>query len=203
VSDALDERRYLRAVEAAWSKLLGRPAIVSPREFTIIDRWRRRGVPLGIVLEVLRDAGKRRSGATPRALTAFAHAVEEAWLAVAAGRLAPNPTGSLPARDTATSDWERAKNRCAPGTPLHALLTKLLAEGALGASGQVLDAALDASLAAAVPEEMRAVATEVTARALADFRTRMSDEEFQKTFARALADRLRAVLVLPRLTLTL
>jgi hypothetical protein len=49
---------------------------------------------------------------------------------------------------------------------------------------------------------MLATATERTERALREFRRRMSDDEFRKTFVRALADRLRETLKLPRLSLT-
>jgi hypothetical protein len=202
VSHAGDQRRYVRAVEAAWSKILGRPAVVSPREFEAIDAWRRRGIPLAVVLEVLAAAGKRRSGSASKALTSLSHAVLEAWSAVAAGRAAPHVTDALPTRGDARRAWEESLLRCPVGAPLHALLARVLAEEAAGGAATVLDAALDEFLPGAVPPAALACATEETARALADFRRRMSEEEFQRTFARALADRLRASLALPRLVLT-
>lgn len=202
MSDAVSERRYIRAVEAAWSKVLGRPAVVSPREFETIDGWRRRGIPLTVVLEVLAAAGKRRSGRAPRALNALAPAVLEAWQVVAAGRSAGAAPDAWPARSDARRAWEEALARCPEGKPLRALLARLLSEEAEGAAANDLDAALDHSLPGAVPREMLALAKDETARALAGFRRRMSDEEFEKTFARALVDRLRLALALPRLTLT-
>lgn len=202
MSVAANERRYIRAVERAWSKILGRAAVVSPREFEAIDGWRRRGIPLAVVLEVLADFGKRHAGQTPRSLTALTREVESAFSVVAAGRAAPTVADARPSRADARCLWEEARGRCPEGRPLHALLTRLLAEEADGTTAPVLDAALDASLPGAVPEAALASATEETVRALEEFRRRMSDEEFHKTFARALADRLRGTLGLPRLALT-
>ena len=197
-----DERRYVRAIERAWSKLLGRPAVVSPREFEAIDAWRRRGIPLAVVLEVLAAFGKRHSGKAPKGLTALSRAVLEAWSVVAAGRAAPSVTDTQPARSEALRAWQEALGRCGEGAPLHGLLTRLLAEAVHGEAGPTLDAALDAALPGAVPEELLVRATEQTVRALEGFRRRMSEVEFRKTFDRALADRLRETLALPRLTLT-
>ena len=202
MSQGGDERRYVRAVEAAWSKLLGRQAVVSPREFETIDAWRRRGIPLTVVLEVIASAGKRRSGRGPQAITALAKAVSEAWEVVAAGRTATSVTDARPPRSGARRAWEEALDRCPEPGALRTLLTSLLAEEASGVAPEVVDASLDASLAGAVPDAVLAEATAETARALAEFRARMSEEEFRKTFARALADRLRRTLALPRLALT-
>ena len=202
MSQGGDERRYVRAVEAAWSKLLGRQAVVSPREFETIDAWRRRGIPLTVVLEVIANAGKRRSGRGSQAITALAKAVFEAWEVVAAGRATPTVKDARPSRSDARRAFEEALARCPETGRLRALLTGLLADEAAGAKADALDASLDASLAEAVPEHELARATEETARALGEFRDRMNEEEFRKTFARALADRLRHALALPRITLT-
>ena len=202
MSHAGDDRRYVRAVEAAWSKVLGRPAVVSPREFEAIDAWRRRGIPLSVVLEVIAAAGKRRSGRAPRALTGLAAAVLEAWSVVASGRAAPSVADARPARGDGRRAWEEARARCPKSAPLHAILTRLLVEEAAGTAATDLDAALDAFLLSAVEPEALARATDETTQALADFRRRMSEEEFRRMFARALADRLRGALALPRLALT-
>ncbi len=202
MSPAGAERRYVRAVERAWSELLGRPAVVSPREFEAIDAWRRRGIPLAVVLEVLDAFGKRHVGKAPKALTALTRAVFEAWSVVAAGRAAPSVTDARPQRAEALRAWEDALGRSGEGTPLHALLTRSLAEVVRGEAGPIVDAVLDASLPGAVPEEMLARATGQTRSALEEFRGRMSDDEFRKMLARALADRLRETLGLPRLALT-
>jgi hypothetical protein len=202
VSPAGDDRRYVRAVERAWSALLERPTVVSPREFEAIEDWRRRGVPLAVVLEVIRDFGKRRSGRAPKALTALSRAVDEAYAAVTAGRAGPPPPDARLLRSDALRVWEAVRERCREGSPLHVLLTRLVSGAAKGESGHAIDAALDAALPGAVPDEMLRAATERTEQALQDFRRRMSDDEFRKTRARALADRLRETLELPRLSLT-
>jgi hypothetical protein len=202
VSQGGDERRYVRAVEAAWSKLLGRQAVVSPREYETIDAWRRRGIPLTVVLEVMANSGKRRSGRGPQAITALAKAVSEAFEVVAAGRTAQSVTDARPPRSDARRAWEEALDRCPETGTLRTLLTGVLAEEARGAPPEAVDAVLDASLAGAVPEPVLAEATAETTRALGAFRARMSEEEFRKTFERARIESLRRTLALPRLALT-
>jgi len=196
-----DERHYVRAVETAWSQTLGRPVVVSPREFEAVEAWRRRGVPLAIVLEVI-TASKRRSGRAPQSLTALTPAVLEAWGVIAAGRAAPHITEELPERSDARRSWQDALDRCPEGGRLHAVLSTLLAEEAGGQAAERIDAALDAALPDSVPEETLRCVTADTERGLEGFRGRMHDEEFQRMFARARADRLRAELKLPRLKLT-
>jgi hypothetical protein len=202
VSPAGDERHYVRAVEAAWSRLLGKPGVVSPREFEAIASWRRRGIPLAVVCEVIAAAGKRRSARPPRALTSLAHDVLEAWEVVAAGRTTPHPTDAGPSRSAALRAWQEAIARLPEGDRLHTLLSTLLAEEADGRAGEEIDARLDASLAATVSEETLTRVKVETASALLPFRDRMSDEEFQALFARAFADRMRSDLGLPRLSLS-
>jgi len=202
VSQAGDERHYVRAVEAAWSQRLGRPAVVSPREFEAISSWRRRGIPLNVVCEVIAAAGKRRSGRAPHALTALTHAVLEAWEVVAAGRATPHVTEALPARSEARRAWQEALARLPESDRLHRLLATLLADEAEGGAVEVIDATLDTSLPGAVSEETLMRVKHETTRALHGYRDRMSEEEFQGLFARAFADRMRAELGLPRLSLS-
>jgi hypothetical protein len=201
VSPAPDDRRYIRAVEAAWSSLLGRPSVVSPREFETIDRWRRRGIPLSVVLEVIAAAGRRRSGKAPRALTALADAVEESWAVVAAGRTATAAAEPSPTRTDATRVFAAALARAPEGAPLHALLAELVADARAGAEPSVLDARLDRSLPGAVPGDVLERAAAETRRELAGFRDRMSEAEFGTMLVRAVCDRLRQSLDLPRLAL--
>lgn len=195
-------RSYVRAVEAAWTKLAGRPVVVSPREYEAIEDWRRRGIPLSIVLEALTSAAKRRSGRVPRSLGALGPAVEEAFAVVAAGRSARDVGAPRPAHTEARRAWEAALAAASLGTPLHSLLARLLADDARGEDPRRLDADLDAALPAAVPGDVLDQATEDTRRRLAAFRDRMSEDEFRGTLARALTERLRLELVLPRMSLT-
>ena len=201
MSQAASERRYLRAVEAAWSKTLGRAAVVSPREFEAIDSWRRRGIPLSVVLEVIAGAGKRRSGKSPRGLTAIAHDVESAWAVVAAGRTGLSAAPAAPPRDADRHPWAQALERAPQGTPLHALISGLLTEALEGQDAASLDAALDRSLGGTAPQDIVEVTRLDVARELESFRARMNAEEFQSMLRRALADRLRGKLSLPRLAL--
>jgi hypothetical protein len=202
LSKAGDEKRYVRAVEAAWSRLLGRPAVVSPREFEAIDSWRRRGIPLRVVLEVITAAGKHRAGRHPKALTALAHAVEEAWSAVADGRTGIVAADALPRRDEARRAWDEALARCGAGTPLHGLLSRLLVEEREGVPAAAIDAKLDEALPGLVSETVVGSARERAARDLDGFKSRMSDDAFRKTMARAVSDSLRQQLALPRLALS-
>jgi hypothetical protein len=182
--------------------LVGRPFIVSPREFEAIASWRLKGIPVAVVCEVIEAAGRRRSGRAPRALTALAPAVLEAWEVVAAGRAVSRATGARRDRSAARRAWEEALGRVPSDDRLHTLLTGLLAQNADGRADEAVDATLDASLPAAVPEDLARRVRDETAEALHPFRARMSDAEFRGMFDRAFADRLRAELKLPRLSLT-
>jgi hypothetical protein len=190
-----DERRYFRAVEEAWSRLRARPTVLSPRDFEIVDGWRRRGIPLGVVLEVFDHAAKRRVAVGRRSLAYLASAVEEAWATVAGGRAtsAVEPRPAAPSRPL-------PPRGVAAGTPLDALLRRLREEADAGVAPAVLDERLDEALPRLAPPEMVARAERETAEALASFRSRMRADEFAKTFSRARADRLRAELSLPRST---
>jgi hypothetical protein len=108
----------------------------------------------------------------------------------------------VPPRSDARRAWESCLERCAADAPLRALLGDLLRQEATGASGPVLDAALDRALPGAIPADTRSKATDETVRELEAFRGRMSEQEFQSLRERALVDRLRAALGLPRLALT-
>jgi hypothetical protein len=202
VSGPAEDRRYVRVIEAAWSNLLGRAAVVSPREYETIDGWRRRGIPASVVLEVIADIGKRRGRATPRSLSGLSRAVEDAWAVVAAGRTASHPASAPgPARE-APDAWAVARSESREGSPLETLLSRLLAARAGGVAPAELDAELDRLLPEAVASDLLDAATVEAARALAAFRGRMSEDELRKVRERAIVDRLRETLRLPRLTLS-
>jgi hypothetical protein len=194
-------RRYLRAVEAAWSKRVGRPIVVSPREFETVEGWRRRGVSLAVVLEVVDAAGRRR-GRLPRSITGLAREVEEAFAAVAAGRSRMPAAEGMTARADVRHAWEAAIERCGPATPLGALLARLLSEEESGAPARDLDDVLDRELPRVVPCEALAAARREAEAALAGYRDRMSPMELRGTLDRAVVQSLRAALTLPRLTLS-
>jgi hypothetical protein len=202
VSVSQDERHYVRAVEAAWSQTLGRAVVISPREFEAVDAWRRRGIPLSVVLETIAATAKRRSGRTPTSLASLTQGILEAWSVIASGRATPQVSDELPARSDARRAWHEALARCPPDQSLHSVLSSLLALEAKGEAAEAIDAALDAALPASVPDELVRRVTQATERELEPFRARMQSDEFQRMFARARIDGLRSELRLPRLTLT-
>ncbi len=198
--------RYVRAVERALAAMDSRPFVLSARDFARLSDWHARGVPLGLVLEVLEEKSRKAPGglAASRALARIAPAVEEAWQAVREGSAATGAIGTaapLPPIEHALAAWRRVRD-AAPGTPLAALLERILARGASGEGPAALDDALDFDLAAAAPAEIVARAEADTARELAPFRKRMAPSVFDATRRRSVADRLRRALDLPRLTLT-
>ncbi|HZN55029.1 MAG TPA: hypothetical protein VFB67_06865 [Candidatus Polarisedimenticolaceae bacterium] len=187
MTDATDERHYVRAVESAWAAARGRGGMLSRRDFELVSAWRRRGIPLSVVLEVLDDR-RRRAHTAPASLTRVAAAVDEAWAAVASGR-------SAPAREARVEEvphedrWEDAFARAPEGSALRTLLARVRD------SRDERD--LDAHLLEAAPAEVRDRAVACTRAALDAYRGRMSADEYRRTFDRAVGDRVRAALGLP------
>jgi hypothetical protein len=196
------ESAYARAVESAWARLRGRPVVLSPREFELVAGWRRAGVPLNVVLEVL-DHEARRRGGNPRSLGAVAPAVREAALAVASGRTASARTPAWAASEAAPAieRWRRALAGAAH-PPLSDLLEHVLGEAAAGASPHALDEALDRGLAQRAPDALVRAASEEARRSLEPFRARMDPTEHERAITRAIVDRLRRALDLPRAALS-
>ena len=44
---------YARALAEALSRLRERPTVLSPRDWSLVSEWYSRGIPLGLVLDVL------------------------------------------------------------------------------------------------------------------------------------------------------
>ena len=187
MTDETDERRYVRAVEQAWARTRGRPGVLTRRDFEVVASWRRRGIPVSIVLEAL-EHKRRRAHAAPATLAGIAPSVEEGWAAVAAGRAAaaPGPSADPPSSERG---WREAIARAPEGSALRDLLQR--AEAGLG------ERELDAALPANVPAPTLEQAESETRAALAAYRARMSADDYRATFARALADRLRLAIGLP------
>ena len=187
MTDETDERRYVRAVEHAWAKARGRPGVLTRRDFEVVAGWRRRGIPVSIVLEAL-DHKRRRSHAPPVTLAGIAAAVEEGWAAVAGGRAT-----AAPDRPPDPSQPERGFHDAIAGAPEGTALRALLLRAEQGLGERELDTALPG----AVPAETLERAESETRAALASYRDRMSAEDYRATFARAVVDRLRLALGLP------
>jgi len=196
------ERRYVRAIEAAWSRIQGRPVVISEREFELVDGWRKRGIPLATVLEVLGDLERRRGGRTPRSLAYLQPAVDRAWAPVAAGRVVP-PTLPKPTAPPLVPSlaWVAARPGLPEETPLRLLVDRLLEEADRGAPPGELDAILDREIVGAADAETLDRVTREVRGALAGYSVKMTPEEFARTYDRALRDALRRAVKLPRLTL--
>lgn len=202
MTQGASERTYARAIEGAWTRLTGRPVVLSPREFELVAGWCRDGIPLRVVLEVLDHEGRRSGGRRePRSLRFLAAAVREAGAAVASGRsspLAASPSSSSAPRDL----WAEALAAAPALSSLHALLDRLLAAAAEGMPASQLDDLLDDELARCAPPDLLLDATEQARKALAPFRNRMALEERDRALQRGVADRLRRALSLPRAALS-
>ncbi len=74
---------YFRAIEEAFIRLRGSPLLLSPEDWRQADEWRRRGVPLELVLATVEQVFARRAerGAAGKiqSLRYCAQAVETAW----------------------------------------------------------------------------------------------------------------------------
>jgi hypothetical protein len=197
---------YARAVERLWAGLCGRAVILSPKDWSIVEEWYARGIPLQVIEEAIDAAVERRKrgkgSPPPRGLVYIAPAVEEGWTAVLEGRRqGPPATASGQKRNTPDiSGWRERSNAEAEGSPLCLLLSGLIAAFEGGAEADELDRQLDADLPAAAPGELlRAIEKEVTSE-LAPFSERMTSSAYEETMRRAVAARLRQMLRLDRLS---
>ncbi|MYF04727.1 MAG: hypothetical protein F4230_07020 [Holophagales bacterium] len=83
------DRDYFETIEEEFIRLRGAPLLLSPADWRLVDRWRKEGVPLSLVLESIRLVFERRAerhAASPEALqrsvTSLRYcrsAVEKAW----------------------------------------------------------------------------------------------------------------------------
>jgi hypothetical protein len=185
---------YIRAVEAAWAKLRGRPTVLSPRDFETVSGWRKRGIPLSLVLEAIDHRARRRAHAG-RSLAGLASEIEESWSVVVSGRATPAPAAAP--SGSPRSCWRDAARTQAGRPALRAVLDELARRSDAGATDAELDAELDLAIARHAPAEMLGSAERETSEALRAFAGRMPPDELARTRARAIADRLRRMLSLP------
>ena len=214
MTDGRDPRHleaYAQAVEQAWSTLTGRPAVLSPRDWRWLTEWYGKGIPIAIIHQAMRRAAQRRatSGQMPRGLSWIAPAIDEEWRSVIAGKAeATRPhrgqVGSAGSagltRQEAIDAWRACRLTVGPGSPLGEALDDVLSGWAQGADPETVDAALDRHLPDAVPPALRAEVEVAVARDLAIYRGRMPAGALETTANRALVDRLRRRLNLPRLS---
>ncbi len=198
---------YARAVERILAELSGRPVILSPRDWALVENWHDRGVPLQAVLETIEEVATRPHRKRRRArigLGLFARAVEESWEAIRDGRLRARAarTGALPRWSEARDAWVAARDRAGGVPALAGLLSELIGEIERGGEPGTIDRELDERLPGAVPADVLETAKMAAGRGLAPFRGRFAPDVFAATCRRAIADRLRRMLGLPRLALT-
>lgn len=196
---------YARAIERALGRLRGRPVVLSPKDWELVTDWHQRGVPAGLVLEVAEEASARTGGGgggPPRTLAYLAPAVEEAFRVVADGRrrnvIAPSgaPTAAIEAV------WRRvAEESLLPR--LGGVLRDLLDRREAGESASAVDDALDLALPGLAPADLLSAVEADVERALEPYRGRLDAGAFEKSRNRAVLERLRRHLGLPRLVFAL
>jgi len=185
-----EELAYYRAVEDHFALLRGTPFLFSPKDFALLNRWWREGVPLAAVLAGLAEVFERRRerGEDPVSSLAYCrHAVAshaKRLAAAAVGQGGPAEEVNLTERlaDLAAALRSAAAARAGEGRVARVLeglaaAVESLPSGAPPASvdealAQLEAAALD-SLLEALPAARAAalrdnVAAELTALALAD-----------------------------------
>jgi hypothetical protein len=193
---------YARSVQEALERWCGGPTVLSPRDWALVDRWFRRGIPLALVLECLEDDARRPRRSRRPAGSRLAHLaarIEEAGSVVAAGLRAPLAVAAGPSTEGARDAWRAARDRASPASALRALLNRLLAGMERGTENAALDAELEAGLLDAVgPERVQAVGLAVDLD-LAPFSGAWSEDTLERTRRSAIVERLRREIGLPRL----
>jgi len=190
----LSAEHYARRLLAEWERLSGRAVVLSEREWELMCDWHTRGVPAPLIEETMAEVVARRR-TTPRSLTFIAQAVEESWRAVVDGRTAPAAErGRRP-----VEHWRRVAGDAATSAELGARIAALLDELDRGAAPAELDRRLDETIVGLVDPETLRAAEEAVDRRLAGFAGRLDPETLAMTRRRAVVERLRASLGLPRL----
>jgi len=194
---------YAREVELLWSEFVERPVVLSPGDWRWITEWHRRGIPLELIVECIEEAAERRrrgSGARrPRGLSYLARALDEAWSVVVEGRTQPAVASAARAAAAALAAWRWRTAQEPAGSALRSLLERLIAELDAGLHPDRVDSALSRGLVEAVSPEIRHAAEREASDHLRSFRSRMRERQFDIAFDRAVVQRLRRRLQLPRL----
>jgi hypothetical protein len=194
--------RYARAIERRWSELVGKPVVLSPRDWATIERWYAQGVPLEIVDDAMAATSEReQTGKRPRRLAEVAPLVEEAWAVILDGRRATrDDVGPSPGEDPLGS-WYRRKDREPVGSPLAVLLEELTRRFECGEDRHRLDAELDNRLLETVDSALRESVQREVDREVDPFRGRIPADRLDATRYHACVQRLRRRLDLPRLAI--
>jgi hypothetical protein len=191
---------YARVIETRWSEILERPVVLSPREWTLIERWHAEGIPLDLVEEVMDGVTeRRRRGSKPRSLARLAPAIEEAWKVVQEGRLAAeSETGETSTVPDDVPGWLGRDGAAEHPGPLGELLIALRSRARAVEAVATLEDELDRALPNVAPRELVSESRAAAEAELESYRTRMTEERFRATVERAVLARLRRALDLPR-----
>lgn len=203
--DGGDSGGYFRAIEETFIRLRGSPLLLSPEDWRQADEWRRRGVPLELVLAALEQVFTRRAerGAAGKiqSLRYCAPAVETAWQEVeamtAGGRRRDAPAVDVGARLTALAGSL---------PPAQADLAERV-RGLSGSTSDVeralarLDEEMMAEVSARLEADERRALEKRTAAALEALAGRVRTEELGEARERLLRQALRRARGLPVLSL--
>ncbi len=207
MSDTGDDsqQRYFRAIEEAFIRLRGAPLLLSPEDWRQADEWRRRDVPLDLVLATLEQVFARRAerGAIDRiqSLRYCAAAVETAWQEVealtAAGRRREAPAVDVAAR------LEALAASLPPGQAVVADRVRALSGTTSDVERElaVLDEEMMADAAARATADERSALERRIGAALAALTGRIEADELVDARERLLRQALRRSLGLPVLSL--
>jgi hypothetical protein len=187
--------RYVRQLEQALSSLTDGPRVFTQKDWGLATRWHDMGIPVGLVLELLEEAGFGVSG-----LSRIARKVEASWVAVRKGR-----RGSAPS-STATADpagreqaLQQVLEDVTVPAEVHSLIQVLLEELRAGASSDKLEAIVAERLPEVVPGEILEEARLDAENSLSGQRNRMPPEMFRKTLDRGILSRLMKTFRIPRI----
>lgn len=194
---------FARAVESRLESILKRPVVLSPRDWTTLAGWHARGIPLPLVLETLEEVAARKGGTPARSLRYFVRAIEESWLAVLDGRAIrhrPDACAKPGRGESRESPWSAATRAGDSPPALERLLDDLAAALERGEDPAKVDETLDRALAdGSIAPDLHRAAREGALEALRDYRGRMPAAAWNKTLTRAVVERMRRALGLPRL----
>lgn len=205
--DDRDERTtarvYVRRLARALEDLQGRPVILSERDWERARAWHRRRIPLGLVLEILEDRGRKRP---PRSLSSVDRQVEEAWGVVQAGRRGPpaaavgadRPEDATPPREDGCrvqAFGEAARH--APGEACSEALRAARDALRRGADPSEVDRELDGRLESICPSAWALEAARTVEEELRRAGTAMPPAARARTRERAVRAALRSRLGLP------
>ena len=200
---------YARRLEQVLSAHRGQLATLSPRDWELAAAWYERGVPLDLLLETLEDTTERsRKGRArkkrPCSLASIAPAVEESWSAVLAGRAAAGSghDGPKVPLSRVRRCWLEAAGRQEAAPAVQTLLGRLVDQLDSGGNPADVDRELDRELPTVADPEVVLRLGEEIAGSMRPYRDRMAAEALEATRLRAIADRLRRIYQLPRLSLS-